>query len=112
MSLSEVLEQVRAATGPDQALDLRIARALGLWDVSMPGYEFLIVREYTGSIDAAVGLVERVLPGFAWSYHPEAGAAVWDNDFLGPVRSGRGDAETPALALIAAMLEAKIAEDA
>ncbi|HEV7352545.1 MAG TPA: hypothetical protein VGN74_05390 [Brevundimonas sp.] len=68
------------------------------------------VGHYTTSIDAAVGLAERVLPGWvitleiagsgqAYLYHP---------DPCGPTIKTLG--KTPALALVAAILRAKEGE--
>lgn len=58
-SLSELLGFVEAATGPDRPLDRLLWEALDERWVSP-------VPFYTASIDAAVALVEKRLPGWSW----------------------------------------------
>ena len=50
-------KRIRAATGRDRELDKSIADLLEHSAAKIP--------EYTGSVDACIGLVHRVLP--AWS---------------------------------------------
>lgn len=65
-----LLERVEKATGPDRDLDLDLAVALVPDVVCLrhnryTGDNETFTRwEYTASIDAALALVERVLPGF------------------------------------------------
>lgn len=54
--LNELLERCKAATGPDRGLDYDIDKVLGL------NYDFFIRPRFTASIDAALDLVERMLP--------------------------------------------------
>ena len=77
--LTALLERVEAATGPDREIDTEIARAFGwtppginpaLWEGketpswwATPGFG---MPAYTSSLDAAIALVERVLPGWSW----------------------------------------------
>lgn len=56
--LRELLERVEGATGPDREIDKAISKAL-LGETSM--------APLTRSIDCAVELCERVLPGWGWS---------------------------------------------
>lgn len=67
---------------------------------------------YTTSLDAALALAERVLPGrLTWRIESEGvsfTAAFWDDPEYDPVGVGR--APTPALALCIAILKAKEAE--
>jgi hypothetical protein len=58
--LQSLLERVKAASGPDRELD----RAFDRRDI-FPVYGDH--PQYTASIDAALGLVEKVLPG--WALH-------------------------------------------
>jgi hypothetical protein len=69
--LSELLAKVQAASGADRTLDLDLARAL-VPDVIVLKHDNganvpHVYWKYTGSIDDALALVERVLPG--WWYH-------------------------------------------
>ena len=59
MTLQELLERVEKATGPNFALDCDISEALkDGWYVQVPNY--------TGSTEAALGLVEREWPDMFW----------------------------------------------
>ena len=70
--IASLLERVTAARGPDRVLDLDLARAL-VPDVVVlrrndddTANEPHTYWEYTASIDAALALVERMLPGWKW----------------------------------------------
>lgn len=71
--LNELLERVKAATGPDRFLDEDIASELEngwKWNESArcfvtPEGFMDTAPKYTASTDAALALVERVLPGAA-----------------------------------------------
>jgi hypothetical protein len=90
--LNELLERVEKAMGPDRELDGEIAAALrdgdklpdwaknwaGEWRPTIQGSVVLMQNsgepgphfsssKYTASIDAALALVERKLPGWHWS---------------------------------------------
>lgn len=149
--LVELLERVKAATGPDRELDFRIHIAV-IEDVVWPvrdrlgritnpdyrmsdylrGYSSVINSDdqdfdfprYTSSIDAALALTERLLPGCGIVIDREppakggapAGAAV--NGWIGQEGpEGRAwehfDAtgETFPLAILGALLSALIAQD-
>lgn len=76
----------------------------------------LVVPHYTTSLDAAVALVERVLPGCDWTArtrrkHPYKGvypseATIWGTDTSQSLGATNGFAPTPAAALIVALLKA------
>lgn len=121
--LQTLLERVEKATGPNRKID-----AL-LWplapdftrDVSLTGEE-VAWREhasprYTASLDAALALVERVLPGWTWDIGAEsygasaegAWARVYPRGFMSK-GSGNRYAKTPTLALLAALLRALTVE--
>ena len=128
MGLELLLERVKAASGPDRELDL----ALGaLW--SDPPFNLSVnqqrggkppVFKFTASIDAALALVERVLPGWFWraGHVPNQkwdGREYRDNwahlSRTDASNCDRGDeatgwAATPALAILAALLTALIAQ--
>ena len=87
--ISTLIERLGEATGPDREIDCRLSHQFerkGIWygtgddsgwapAATVDGWddrkwssmndEYVspLVRTYTGSIDAALGLVERVLPG-------------------------------------------------
>jgi len=55
---SDIIARLEAATGPDRDIDRTIAFDLGLGEA-----QIIAAGDYTHSIDAALGLVNRVLPG-------------------------------------------------
>jgi hypothetical protein len=65
--------------------------------------------EFTASLDAALGLVERVLPGWELELSNEhrGDGLRWYAEIGDPAKGCSGEAPTPALALLAAMLRAK-----
>jgi len=84
--LTSLVERVEGASGADREIDRQLAVAIdGFWiehqeyrgarychldkdgRVSMPGQAGdMLVPAYTASVDAALALVERVLPGAYW----------------------------------------------
>jgi len=62
-----------------------------------------LVPNYTTSIDAALALVERLLPGWSWRIGNRPGGGAWV--LLGTSRQEHLGA-TPALALLSALLAA------
>lgn len=75
-SLLELQSRVRAATGPGRELGIAIYDALGIWKIDGRKFrqetdEEIIfaqtVPDVTSSIDAALALVERVLPATLYS---------------------------------------------
>lgn len=141
--MRDLIERLEKASGADQELDLAIFEAIHpkgsltdsgwrwtrrkiaplgvVWywldrhKIAQPDY----VQKYTASIDAALALVEKVLPGWASGY--DAGpktviAFVDSHDFADRVFGARYTAEaaTPPLAILLALLRAlkqKQAED-
>lgn len=107
-ALSELKRRVDEATGPDRELDVDLTIFFG------PGTSTLLelVFPLTASIDAAVALIERVLPG--WGYMIAAGVGVADaflsaSDWpTGPEFSGTSTAQSARvpLALLSALLAA------
>lgn len=128
--LQALRERVEKAEGPDRSIDGDIVVQLGLADRYRNWYEhqpetddewqmlvsgkWVSLPAFSASIDAAVALIERKLPGYGFevlaSDRDSYRAAVW------PWISSRGTraqighqhsyAKTPALALIAALLSA------
>ena len=114
--LAALLERVRKATGPDRELDYEIPLAVepppptGFWTTDREYYPPI-----TSSIDAALGLVERVLPGWSWrvgAYNldrvPRCELAQPVETEFGPGIGVRAqvDGPTAPLAILAAMLTA------
>jgi len=138
MELTALLERVRSATGPDRYADCHLwVIAQGgdarmhvcdssmqdfVWERGIDGFwvrsvvKFRAVPKYTASIDAALALTERVLPG--WSIEQVG----WGNGLVFAsvgnygegenYMAGLGDAPTAPLAILAATLSALIAKDA
>lgn len=134
--LGRLLARVNVATGPDSELDQDIAmQVVGMKPTIRIGHEILgnerevpgHVPRYTASLDAALALVNRVLPRWQialagpWFYAPHTatpGRPIWcaeiardtEDDGLGykEVNDLPWSAATPALALVAALLHALI----
>ena len=131
--LTDLIARVEKLEGPDREVDDLIAvRVARMKPTTTYGHEVLgNLREapnrsplYTASLDAALALVERVLPGWGGMVDFGAlmcGAAVHSADLWSPVREvgetedgfpvdirdeARGEAKTPALALILTLLRA------
>lgn len=128
MKHAELLERLRVATEGDRDLDAEVAVALGhviKWKTAnytmeqFPAIYWKAPHPYAGmcepcpafttSLDAAVALCERVLPGWHWSLHQSQIAQVCPCDEYGSIierleleEFGR----TPALALCIAILSA------
>ncbi len=140
--LKELLELVENATGPDREIDADLFVALinPEWVTSKkdPGFAAADKRsfwpegkaryitrdckpapQYTASIDAAVALVERMLPG--WSIEMVrtryCTVEMWKADEQGFFNSGRDpivrrtEGYTLPLAILAALLKALIAQE-
>jgi hypothetical protein len=139
--LSDLLERVEGAKGPDRSIDREVMRLSYVEDTRYIGcrcdpsccpnsahLDHVWVDpttdrwkttardgfEFTASLDAALALVERLLPGCGYTItneHPveRQGPAAWVAIPGSP--GGHATGATPALALLAAMLKALIAED-
>lgn len=130
--LAALLARVEGASGPEYALDREIGLTLGGWsayvdpkwgdminggDGTFPDSAGAIYTSFTESLDAAVALAEQVLPGWWWGigrYGPDGPIAK-----LAPSEAGEADdmqrsiickGATPALALVAAIIRAKMGE--
>jgi hypothetical protein len=122
----ELLARVEAATGPDRELDTAIAIALRIGAEGYPKFPLgsfkagyvqadmgrdgwsvgWHIQPLTASLDAALALVERVLPGWWWMLRSGDG---YDAVLTPTWRSQDGvvgEHKTPALALLSAMLRA------
>jgi hypothetical protein len=92
---ADLLEKLKAATGPDRELDAMIA--VSSCASNDPGtfstgpYSFLRMPSYTASIEACVSLIETELPGWMWkcgTCHVSDDAWVCPN-FVDPVHGER-----------------------
>lgn len=135
--LTALIAKLEAASGPDRELDAEIAATFhyvsnmpdwvndwsGRWEAVKSGRVYLIEDSgnrgpnfisdsFTDSIDAAVALAERVLPGWEWHrllgremevYRPGSGADEEEQFFSSYHPS-------PAIAIVIAILRAKQAE--
>lgn len=138
--IAALLERVRAATGPDRAIDGSLAllslhlpdgtyaySSLGGYVVSTspkvpvgPGIgQFHPADYYTASLDAIVALIDRELPGAAFTLNcfdvQRKPARVRYNrahlsDYPGADHGALGEGATPALALCAAFLATKLSD--
>lgn len=142
--LPHLLTRIESAEKADRELDFAVALASGLYQLQEPeggreegdttqyvryvhpiyktvwsGSIGACVPEITASVDAALALVERMLPGWAWriEYWPgqsakvdlwERGADGWHSYPMVSLQHVRG--KTPALAILAALLKALLAK--
>ena len=118
MTLTDLFARVEAATGPDRELDGALWRKL-IFDpqLARPGNDWTLTPNlgrkkprYTASIDAALALAERVLPGWAWMLRGSF-AKLWEPHGKPPGNDFDAMGRSPALAIIAAILKALIAAE-
>lgn len=116
--MQHLIDKLNAAAGPDQALDLEIARAVGavtLHKVEADEPAVESAPRYTGSLDAAVTLIPE---GYFWlaghgrdsPHEPLGGAQVIDPESDEDI--GEGEASTVPLAICIAALSARQLLDA
>ena len=104
-TLAALIERVETATGPDRDIDFAVAAAVG-WPDSPHSHQH--ARRYTEHLDAAVSLVPE-----GWGYELRRGHSgerralcrMWDGR---GIWTGGTVAATPALALVAAALRARM----
>lgn len=121
IDLKELLERIKAASGAERDLDGLIFVTLKL-DPNLsnlaghPGFVLdgsrnaFSVPAYTKSIDAALALVERVLPEHDWILgHTNSGLTIHCQ--LGPSKEHMEFGANPPLAILSALLTALIAQD-
>jgi hypothetical protein len=128
-SLSNLRARVEGAEGPSRKLDVWIWKATAPDEYRRDMYRSAVLRPrgqaiedfepgwavkaappYTASLDAALALVERVLPGRDWSLTTDLWgklfmATIW-KDAGGDIAGEAETRSTPALALLAALLRA------
>jgi len=89
--LAELIERLEKADGPDRGLDSEVEVATGQAKYRDGKGRACYhdgrrdrVPHYTASIDAAVALAERVLPGWKWHLTDYPSAMIcrdWDDDY-------------------------------
>lgn len=121
--IESLLERVRSATGPDSELDVDIevltadrSISFGHRPSNVPGkvtcrYQngrsgTYLAPRFTASIDAAVALIKRMLPGWWWWKVTQDGYVELKHPSLSRYDVHLGGAATPPLAIIAAGLTA------
>jgi hypothetical protein len=133
--VGKLREMVRAAKGPDREIDVELACILEAgkgttalsyvdgsqqrvpWSPNPWGGPTVPLAAYTSSIDAAVALVERVLPGFGYMIrrHETTFGTRACCSLLAPSTGEHGDtwdvwAATTPLAILDALLTALLAQ--
>ena len=113
-----LLARLREAKGADPEIDMLVADFFGEKKtktlrvrvstthesgVFYPQDFVDVAKPYTGSIDAAVALVERVRPGWCWSVYSDDTAALYENLQDGS-KMQIEVAATPAIALVCALV--------
>jgi hypothetical protein len=73
-------------------------------------YDSNFFGAYDGDVTAAISLCEALLPGWMWNLESGADAIVWTQD--DPSIQAHGFADTPARALLIALLRALVAQEA
>ncbi|KLK91377.1 hypothetical protein AA309_19950 [Microvirga vignae] len=130
--LSELLKRIEAAEGPDRELDYEIWAALHGWKIKHNGMarffqtpdghdsvRALRAPKLTSSLDAAIALLERMLPG--WHYEmackmtrpfPHYTTMLTNQwaSYAAPRFTGQSESNQ-ALALLSALLSALIAKE-
>jgi len=109
--MDELIERLEKAVGPDHELDLILARMVAPGAIAHSSEHL----PYTSSVDSALALVERKLPGWAWYVERIAGIDtrphICEADLWLPAQLGRGGrfragAPTAPLAILLALLKA------
>lgn len=124
--LPALLSRLEAAEGPSRELDSEIVRVLcpsavvttylasddedSVFHAQSLGLsDRASVPAYTASLDAALALAERALPGWGWSItRKDKWSWVCVNEPDATVEIVRGEHTQPALALCIAIVKAKI----
>lgn len=121
--MNTLIDRLSKLEGPDREVDAEIALQNG-WQV-FPGDNWIgpeakiVVPDYTASVDAAIALAEKVLPGWYWGITQgddgedamEFQGNIWPSIQPYPAELEQyGYHKFPAIALLIAILRAKEAE--
>jgi hypothetical protein len=108
--MTDLIKRLEEATAGSADLDREVERALrvvpmGLREDGTWGQK---QRPWTASLDAALALAERVLPGWCWMIerHKNGTATAWLHEWNAYGEGEQVVSNTPALALCAAILKA------
>lgn len=110
-------DETRRYRMPARNMDYEAVEPGHYWYVARSGKSLHSAPTYTSSLDAVVALVERVLPGSFWRAQKQSPdydiAPFWAvcGPHGKPKRQHTADGATPALALLAALIKAKIAQE-
>lgn len=118
---SDLITRLSKLDAPDREVDAQIDRALGLhvdvgefsgpWTRYPEPDHYRQTTPYTASVDAAIALAERMLPGWHWSIYDTDGVGRCNAQMERPDFTGAEDFDgtgaTPAIALLIALLRAK-----
>lgn len=130
--MTDLITRLSKLDGPRYTMDVAIALATDFWpkdriqnivynDDGDPwvyftdGPDLPLPPAYTASVDAAIALAERVLPGWHWSIYDTDGVGRCNAQMERPDFTGAEDFDgtgaTPAIALLIALLRAKEASN-
>jgi len=119
-TITSLIEKLEGAEVGSRELDGDVLKATGHgyhmdfgngW-YARPGHNERIYgngpSQVTTSLDAALALAERMLPGWVWMVerHKDGRATVWLHEFSAYGEGDTTEGNTPALALCAAILRA------
>jgi hypothetical protein len=113
--LRELRERIGKLTGPDREVDQDLYCDLGLASKDADGILLAYhAPQYTASLDAALALVERVLPGFkadldlgaSWADNGTRGCRLWVPGAEPEWRNHEAEHVLPQCALLLAMIAA------
>lgn len=134
--LQSLLTRLEEAEGPSEALDVDLTIAFGLWSPPTGSKQDLLFparfnrgqfsarcphKAYTRSLDAALALVERVLPGWTIANIGQQDDGSWWAELREGFTTSYGAVATSdtrarpkiaSLALLSALLRAKLSEGA
>jgi len=114
----DILERLKSATAASRELDAEIAKAIGYQNVGhhdvgsphlwgwyglSPDGDKVQIPPFTASIDAALALVERMLPGWKYEIRPRFAKLLNPHK---PRSDASGMGDTPALAILIALFTA------
>ncbi len=95
---ADLISRLEELEGPTLEADMAIEDAFPSLRPGQP------MPRYTASLDAAVALLERVLPGWRWAVDSNGYADVRSYSSM---KEAFGTAQTPAIALCIAVLKAR-----
>ena len=98
--LNELADRIAAATGSDRELDVALARMFGGGEPP---------PDYTSSVDRCIELVHAVMPGWAWHVGWNATGILPYASLHHGTELAEAAAPTVPLALLRALLQARLA---